>query len=105
MNGMGSGKEGLKEAMKRLRKERKEMIAAAAAKVKAQNKAVRAIMEQLREGPRTVPEIADASGIPTDQVLWYLASLKKYGKVLEGEKDGSYFRYQAAGAEEEQAAG
>jgi len=80
MNGMGSGKEGLKEAMKRLRKERKEMIAAAAAKVKAQNKAVRAIMEQLRE-------------------------VKKYGKVLEGEKDGSYFRYQAAGAEEEQAAG
>jgi hypothetical protein len=31
--------------------------------------------------------------MPASEVLWYLASLKKYGEVFEGEKDGGYYRY------------
>jgi hypothetical protein len=40
-----------------------------------------------------VPEISQATGIPSDRVLWYLATLKKYGGIIEGEKDSGYFRY------------
>ena len=40
-----------------------------------------------------MPEIAAATGLPVSEVLWYVATLKKYGEILEGPKDGSYYRY------------
>jgi len=40
-----------------------------------------------------VPEIAAATDLLVSEVLWYVASLKKYGEILEGSKDGSYYRY------------
>ena len=86
-----------KEAMKKLRAARKPTIKAAAARMKKQRKAIKAIREQLADQAATVPEIAEATGIPTSEVLWYLAGLKNYGQILEGEKDGSYFRYQWTG--------
>jgi hypothetical protein len=51
-----------------------------------------------------VPEISKATGIPSDRVLWYLATLKKYGDIIEGDKDGSYFRYVLAESEVEKTA-
>jgi predicted transcriptional regulator len=93
-----------KEAMKKLRSERKQSIKAAAAKVKEQNKVLKAIKEQLKDNPGTVPEIAEGTGIQTSEVLWYLASLKKFGQIVEGEKDGAYFRYELVETEQEQAA-
>ena len=83
-----------KEAMKKLRNERKQFIRAAAAKVKEQNKVIKKIKKQLRGNPGTVPEIAKGTGIRTSEALWYLASLKKFGQMVEGEKDGAYFRYE-----------
>jgi DNA-directed RNA polymerase specialized sigma subunit len=90
------------EAMKKLRAARKQTIKAAAARMKRQKKAIKAIREQLAAKPGTVPEIAEATGIESSEVMWYLAALKNYGQILEGEKDGSYFRYQlTVGAPEE----
>jgi predicted Rossmann fold nucleotide-binding protein DprA/Smf involved in DNA uptake len=86
-----------KEALKRLRAARRDTIAAVARRVKDQQKAVEAIRAQLREGSRTVPELAEATGMAPALVLWHVATLKKYGEVLEAEKDGAYFRYQAVG--------
>jgi hypothetical protein len=40
--------------------------------------------------------VAEGTGMPSCKVLWYIATLKKYGEVLEGEKVGSYFRYSLA---------
>ena len=82
-----------KEAIKMLRSDRKEWITMASNRVKEQRKERKAIKKYLENQPATVPEIADATGIPSDKVLWYLATLKKYGDIVEGEKDGSYFRY------------
>jgi predicted transcriptional regulator len=82
-----------KEALKHLRKDRKEWITKASAIVKEQKKERKAIKEHLENQPATVPEISEATGIPSDTVLWYLATLKKYGDIIEGEKDGGYFRY------------
>ena len=93
-----AGKTKEKDAMKKLREARKQTIKEAAARMKEQKKAIKAIREQLANKPGTVPEIAGATGIPSSEVMWYLAALKNYGHILEGEKDGSYFRYEWAGS-------
>ncbi len=82
-----------KEALQKLRQARKPTIAAAVARRKEQQQAIKAIKAELQQGDRTVPEIAAATGFSPDTVLWYLAALKKYGEVGEGQQDGSYFRY------------
>ena len=87
-----------KEGMKKLRESRKDIIKAISTRVKENRKAVKAIKEQLRAEARTVPEIAEATGIASSEVLWFIATLKKYGEILEGDKDGGYFRYYLADA-------
>jgi hypothetical protein len=90
------------ELLKALRASRKEAIARVTDRVKKQRSAIKAIKEVLREGARTVPELAEKIDLPAAQIFWYLASLKKYGEVIEGEKSGSYFRYALAAAEEQE---
>jgi len=85
-----------REALKKLREARKSKIAAAAERMKDQKKAMAAITEELQKGEGTVPEIAAATGLEASQVLWYLATMKKYGQVAEGAAAGSYFRYRLA---------
>jgi DNA-binding IclR family transcriptional regulator len=82
-----------KEAMKQLRAARKQTIAAAAARLQEQQQAIAAIKAQLQQGDKTVPELAAATGIPSASILFYIAALKKYGEVAEGQADGGYFRY------------
>jgi hypothetical protein len=82
-----------KTAMKQLKAARKEQIAAATARMKEQRRAVKAIKEHLDGAELTVPEIAAATGLPGSEVLYYVATLKKYGEILEGPKDGGYYRY------------
>lgn len=82
-----------KEAMKKLRSSRSKWIKKASAAVKSQKKKLKSIKEKLHQGPKTIPELEDAIGLPSDEVLWFMAALKKYGEVVEAEKDGAYFRY------------
>jgi len=86
-------KKAKKAAMKNLRNARKEWINRTLAMVNVQKKNLKAIKGYLKEGSGTVPQIAEATRISGDKVLWYIAALKKYGEVGESEKDGSYFRY------------
>jgi predicted Rossmann fold nucleotide-binding protein DprA/Smf involved in DNA uptake len=85
--------ESRKEALKKLKAARKEQIAATTGRVKEQRKAVKAIKARLEGAELTVPEIAAATGLPVSEVLWYVATLKKYGEILEGPKAGGYYRY------------
>ena len=87
-----------KQAMKKLRESRKPTIKVTSARVKENRKAVKAIKDQLRDEARTVPEIAEATGLASAEVLWFIATLKKYGDIFEGDKDGGYFRYHLADA-------
>jgi predicted Rossmann fold nucleotide-binding protein DprA/Smf involved in DNA uptake len=91
-------KTGRKETMKRLRESRKRIIKETSARVKENRKAVEAIKEHLRDEASTVPEIAEATGLASSEVLWFIATLKKYGEIAEGDKDGGYFRYYLADA-------
>lgn len=98
-----------KEALKRLRARRKENIARAAATMKAQKKDIAAITRFLENGEATVPDIARGTGMPADKTLWYVATLKKYGCIAEGPKDGAFFKYRpvpvSGGGDKETAAG
>jgi hypothetical protein len=86
-------------SLKELRRERKPQIEAAMARVREQRKDMDKIRDQIRAEGRTVPEIAMNTGLPSPLVMWYIASLKKYGQAVEGEKDGSCFRYRLAAEE------
>ena len=104
MPDMQAENESGKEALKKLKAARKEQIAAATSRMKEQRRAVKAIKASLEGAELTVPEMAAATGLPVAEVLWYVASLKKYGEILEGPKVGSYFRYrlgQSAASEKE----
>jgi biotin operon repressor len=83
--------------MKRLRKDRKETIEAASAKLKEQKKAIKAVKERLKEGGKSVPKLAEETGLSASEILWYIMALKKYGEVIEGDKEGGYYQYALVG--------
>lgn len=87
-----------KANLKALRQERQASIKRATAAMKAQRKSVKAIADRLSNGSATVPEIAEHTGIPSDAVLWFIATMKKYGQVVEDGKDGGYYHYAATPA-------
>jgi predicted Rossmann fold nucleotide-binding protein DprA/Smf involved in DNA uptake len=82
-----------KNAFEELRRSRNKEISEISKRVKEQRKTVQAIAESLKDRAATVPEIAQVTGIPTDKILWYIATLKKYGKITEAEKVDGYYRY------------
>jgi predicted Rossmann fold nucleotide-binding protein DprA/Smf involved in DNA uptake len=55
------------------------------------------ILGLLEQEPRTVPEIAEALGRPTHEVMFWVMGMRRYGwvrEVKDSAGDG-YFRYQA----------
>lgn len=79
--------------LKALRESRGEIVERVRSRVKEQNRIEKQITGALNERPKTVPEISQETGLPTDTVFWYLMALKKYGKVTEGQQHDSYFAY------------
>jgi len=82
-----------KDALKKLREERRVWAENAKKSIKAQNQIIKHIKAQIGEAAKTIPEIARATDLPTSQVLLYISGLKKYGEVVEVDKDGDYFKY------------
>jgi Fic family protein len=93
MNAVDQGQDIGKNAFKALRKFRKKEITEISQRAKEQRKTINAIVESLKDKAATVPEIAQVTGISPDNILWYLATLKKYGKITEAEKIDGYYRY------------
>jgi predicted Rossmann fold nucleotide-binding protein DprA/Smf involved in DNA uptake len=54
-----------------------------------------AILAAVANEPRTVPEIAEAIGRPTREVVFWVMGMRKYGYLAEvpGADDEGYFRY------------
>ena len=61
--------------------------------VKTLNKRKAAIKKVLKEGPRTVPQVAEATGFEPADVLWTLTAMRKYGSAVEDGVDGDYPLY------------
>ncbi|WP_300457514.1 hypothetical protein [Desulfobacula sp.] len=93
METMDTDKAAKKAAMKDLRAQRKDLIEAASLQMKKQKKDIKAIEAFLTGRAATIPDIAQGIGLPTDKTLWYIASLKKYGRIVEGSKAGAFFNY------------
>lgn len=52
------------------------------------------ILEVLKEGPQTVPEIAEKLGCPPHEVMFWVMGMRKYGLLAEdGLTDGGYYKY------------
>ena len=85
-----------KEALKKLREERKVWVENAKRSIKVQNQIIKQIKAQIVDDAKTIPEIARAADMSTSQVLLYISGLKNYGIVAEAEKDGDYFKYRLA---------
>jgi predicted transcriptional regulator len=79
--------------LKGLREEHKGTIETTRALLKAQQETRRAICQAMRHGAETIPEIAEASSLPADRVLWHVTAMKKYDLVVETGKCGEYYRY------------
>lgn len=82
-----------KETLQALREERKSHIEQARRSIKENNKVLKAIREQLAAEQATIPQIARALSMDTGQVLLFVSALKKFGEVVEGPKEGDYFKY------------
>jgi predicted Rossmann fold nucleotide-binding protein DprA/Smf involved in DNA uptake len=57
------------------------------------------ILAALRDGPLTVPQIAEAIGAPTHEVVFWIMGMRRYGWVAEikGSDGDGYFQYAATG--------
>ena len=80
--------------LKRLREEHQETVATAQALLKEQKQIDNKICQAVRESPKTVPEMAKLTGLPSHEVLWHVATLKKYGILEEAGACGMYYLYQ-----------
>ncbi len=53
------------------------------------NTSISAIKKTLKEGPKSVPEISDATKVAAHDVLWFVNAMRKYGDaVITGDEDG-----------------
>jgi predicted transcriptional regulator len=84
------------EMLKQLRKEHAATVERTQALLKVQKRVQQEICQFIRENPKTVPEIAEAIGMPAHEVLWYVASFKKYGLLVENGMCADYPLYQKA---------
>ena len=53
------------------------------------------VLATLRDGPRTVPEIADALGSPEHEVMYWVMAARKYGYIEEIKEpnEDDYYQY------------
>jgi hypothetical protein len=87
-------REALKATLKKLRAERGAAVDEATKRNKAQSGARKKVRAALTAGPATVPALAAASGLPTREVFWHVAAMRKYGSVVEVGTDGDYCTYE-----------
>ena len=82
------------QLLKQLREEHKDTVEQTQALLKKQQATRKQIKNAMKEGPKTIPEIATATALPADEVLWYVTALKKYGLAKEVGMSGEYFQYE-----------
>jgi len=81
------------ERLKRLRGEHAGTVAHTQALVKEQKAIRQKLCQVIRAAPKTIPDIAQAAGVPADQALWHMTAMKKYGLVVEAGQCGEYYLY------------
>ena len=81
------------QALKELRAQHAESVRRGQALIKDQNAKRRSIRRALQDGPRTIPELAQATGLPGPTVLWHVTAMRKRGLLVEAGLEDGYCRY------------
>jgi predicted transcriptional regulator len=81
------------DVLKKLREQHAESVARTQALYKEQRAIQQEICKVIRDTPKTVPDVATATGLPTHVVLWHMTAMKKYGIVAESGMCGDYPLY------------
>jgi predicted transcriptional regulator len=82
--------------LKRLREEHKETVEKTQALLKHNQSIRKQIRQAMQSGPMTVPEVAEATGLASDRVLWHVTAMKKYDLIREVGMSGEYYQYELA---------
>ncbi len=69
---------------------------------KEQRRIIKQIKDCLKDGPKTIPEIASATGLKPGVVTWYVMTLVKYGEIVPGEEVDGYYQYSLAEVKEKE---
>lgn len=93
----------LKVTLKKLRDERGGAVDEAIRRNKQTQAARKQVRAALAAGPSTVPALAAAAGLPTKDVMWHVAAMRKYGALAETGMDGDYCIYTLVAATEAKA--
>lgn len=64
-----------------------------AADLKEMKRCEQLVLKAITDEAMTVPEIAEATGLPTQQVFWWITGLRKYNLVVDQGKRGDYMKY------------
>jgi predicted transcriptional regulator len=61
--------------------------------VKETNKIFKLILDSLAADPKTIIELVDDIKLKSETIFWHVNALRKYGKIIDGEKKGDYWKY------------
>ena len=86
------------EILKQLRTQHAASVERTQALLKEQKKMQQVLLAALKEKPKTIPELAADTGLPSERVLWFMAALRKYGVVVEKGMSEDYPLYEKAEA-------
>lgn len=81
------------EVLKGLRKEHHETVERTQASLKEQQAFRKQLRQAMADEALTIPQIAAATRLPSDQILWHVIAMKEYGLIEEVGKDESYYQY------------
>ena len=81
------------QMLKQVREEHKDSVARTQELLKNQKKIRQEISQVIKVEPKTVPQIAQEIDLPTNEILWNLTALKKYGSISEAGMSGEYLLY------------
>ena len=85
--------------LKALRETHQATVERTQALLKEQQAFRKQLRSAMADGPKTIPEIAADSALPSDEVLWHVMAMKKYDLVREVGKSGDYYQYALAEGE------
>ncbi len=83
----------VREALRLFRERMGGLTEAKKAYLKADRETRKAVRAALKSGPKTVPDLARQLDLPSEQVLWYVMALRRYGEVVEAGRSRDYPRY------------
>jgi DNA-binding transcriptional ArsR family regulator len=80
-------------------KERRKVPADLRESVKHYNAVKKAILGALADGPKSIPELAEKTGLTLDEVTWHVMTLRKFGSVETDRVDDAdeYYYYRIKG--------